>query len=248
MDKSMRQAEKISPFVLEPSWQEEMKDELELPYVAELAAFVEREYATSQTPIYPPHDLIFNALYQTPFHDVKVVIVGQDPYHGPCQAHGLSFSVPIGVKMPPSLQNIFKELKADMNIPFPTNGCLIPWARQGVLLLNATLTVRKGDPLSHHGIGWERFTDALIRRLQQRKDPIIFVLWGKSAQEKGKFLRELGAPKQHSILTAAHPSPYSANNGFFGCRHFSKINDILTQHAKEPIDWIIPDVDVAHPL
>jgi uracil-DNA glycosylase len=234
--------QQIFTFHLEPSWQKTLKEELNQPYVAELAAFVEREYETSPSPIYPPKDLIFNAFYQTPFKQTEVVIVGQDPYHGPNQAHGLSFSVPVGVKQPPSLQNIFKELKSDLDIPPPSNGCLIPWAKQGVLLLNAILTVRKGDPLSHHGIGWERFTDDVIRTLQQRKDPVIFVLWGKSAQDKGRFLREPGAPTHHFILTAAHPSPYSANNGFFGCRHFSKINELLIKQGKKTIDWSIPNI------
>jgi uracil-DNA glycosylase len=229
-------------FSLEPSWQSVLKEELSEPYMIQLAASIEKEYAAFPNAVYPPKDLIFNAFYQTPFKNTEVVIVGQDPYHGPHQAHGLSFSVPIGVKPPPSLQNIFKELKADLDIPMPSNGCLIPWAKQGALLLNAILTVRKGDPLSHHGIGWERFTDAVIRKLQERKDPIIFVLWGKSAQDKGRFLREPGAPTHHFILTAAHPSPYSANNGFFGCRHFSKINQLLSEQGKKPIDWTIPDV------
>lgn len=232
----------IAPFPLEPSWQKVLRDELKQPYVTELAAFIEREYATSDVPIYPPHDLIFNAFYQTPYDETQVVIVGQDPYHGPRQAHGLSFSVPIGVKPPPSLNNIFKELESDVQIPHPPNGCLIPWARQGVLLLNAILTVRQGQPLSHHGIGWERFTDAAIRQLQERKDAVIFVLWGKAAQDKVKFLRDLHSPTHHFILTAAHPSPYSANNGFFGCRHFSKINELLGKQGKQPIDWTIPAI------
>ncbi len=227
----------FTPFILEPSWQQVLKDELHQPYVIELAAFIEREYALSPVPIYPSRDLIFNAFYQTPFPQTQVVIVGQDPYHGPGQAHGLSFSVPIGVKSPPSLQNIFKELTSDLSIPIPSSGCLIPWARQGILLLNATLTVRKGEPLSHHGIGWERFTDVVIQKLQQREDPLIFVLWGKSAQDKGRFLRDPHMPKRHFILTAAHPSPYSANQGFFGCRHFSKINELLTKQGKNPIQW-----------
>lgn len=223
------------PFELETSWQKILKNELQQPYVLDLAAYVEKEYQLAQDSVYPPKNLIFNAFYQTPYDQLKVVIVGQDPYHGPFQAHGLSFSVPKGIKPPPSLQNIFKELEKDENIPPANHGCLISWAKQGVLLLNATLTVKKGEPMSHHGIGWERFTDAVIHQLQLREDPIVFVLWGKSAQEKCRFLRETVSP--HLILTAAHPSPYSANQGFFGCRHFSKINEFLRQHGKDPIDW-----------
>jgi uracil-DNA glycosylase len=227
----------FTPFVLEPSWRRMLGEELQKPYIVNLAAFVEREYALSPTPIYPPRELIFNAFYQTPFDQVKVLIMGQDPYHGAGQAHGLSFSVPKGIKPPPSLQNIFKELEADLHIPKPSHGCLLSWARQGILLLNATLTVRQSEPLSHHGRGWERFTDAAVRKLEEREDPVIFVLWGKSAQDKCRFLREGGIPSRHFILTAAHPSPFSANNGFFGCGHFSKINAFLKQLGKEPIDW-----------
>jgi uracil-DNA glycosylase len=236
-----RRATTFTPFVLEPSWQRQLKEELQEPYVAELAAFVEKEYATAPVPIYPPRDLIFNAFYQTPFDKVKVLIMGQDPYHGPGQAHGLSFSVPKGVKPPPSLQNIFKELEADVHIPKPAHGCLISWAQQGVLLLNATLTVRQGEPMSHHGRGWEKFTDAAVRKLEERQDPVIFVLWGKSAQDKCRFLRAEGIPSRHFVLTAAHPSPYSANHGFFGCRHFSKINELLEKQGKEPIYWPLDD-------
>lgn len=229
------------PFVLESSWQHQLQDELQESYVAELAAFVEKEYATSPVPVYPPKELIFNAFYQTPFDQVKVLIMGQDPYHGAGQAHGLSFSVPKGVKAPPSLQNIFKELESDVQLSRPDHGCLMSWARQGVLLLNATLTVRQGEPMSHHGRGWERFTDAAVRKLEERKDPVIFVLWGKSAQDKCRFLRQEGIPSRHFVLTAAHPSPFSANNGFFGSHHFSKINELLKQQKKEPIDWSLVD-------
>jgi uracil-DNA glycosylase len=225
----------VVPFVLEPSWQDVLNDELKQPYLLELAAFVEKEYAAAPHSIYPPKNLIFNAFYQTPFNSVKVLIVGQDPYHGPDQAHGLSFSVPKGVKPPPSLQNIFKELETDVHLPRPNHGCLLSWAKQGVMLLNATLTVRQGEPLSHHGRGWERFTDAVVHKLMERQDPVIFVLWGKSAQDKCRFLQS--AHTKHIILTAAHPSPFSANNGFFGCRHFSKINELLIQMGKQPINW-----------
>lgn len=225
------------PFIMEASWQAQLQDEWTHSYISSLAAFVEKEYALSPDSIYPPKELIFNAFTQTPFHRVKVVIMGQDPYHGAGQAHGLSFSVPQGVKQPPSLQNIFKELEADMQVPYPSHGCLLSWARQGVLLLNATLTVRKGEPMSHHGRGWEQFTDAAVRKLEEREDPVIFVLWGKSAQDKCRFLCKGGIASRHTILTAAHPSPYSANQGFFGCRHFSKINDQLLKQGQPPIEW-----------
>ena len=225
----------FTPFVLAPSWHKVLKDELQKPYIAQLAAFIEREYALSPSPIYPPRELIFNAFNKTAYEDVQVVIVGQDPYHGPNQAHGLSFSVTKGVSFPPSLQNIFKELKEDLGVPIPKSGCLSSWAAQGVLLLNATLTVKQKEPLSHHGIGWEIFTDAVIKKLSLRKDPVIFVLWGKSAQDKCRFLR---TPDNHDfILTAAHPSPFSAHQGFFGSKPFSKINTLLEKQHKKPINW-----------
>jgi uracil-DNA glycosylase len=235
----MNEIASITPFLLEPSWQEKLKEELQEPYITELAAFNEKEYSFSPASTFPPKDLIFNAFKQTPYDKVKVLIMGQDPYHGPGQAHGLSFSVPLGVKPPPSLQNIFKELEADLHLPRPNHGYLLSWAKQGVMLLNATLTVSRGEPLSHHGRGWEKFTDATVRKLAERDDPVIFVLWGKSAQDKCRFLKEGLYQNRHVILTAAHPSPYSANNGFFGCRHFSKINDILQKWGKQPIDWML---------
>lgn len=238
---SRRGASPFASFILEPSWQNLIQKEFEESYISELAAFIETEYATSTIPIYPPQDLIFNAFHQTPFEHVKVLIMGQDPYHGPGQAHGLSFSVPQGIKNPPSLQNIFKELESDLNIPKPSHGCLLSWARQGVLLLNATLTVRQNEPMSHHGRGWERFTDAVVRKLEERKDPVIFVLWGKSAQDKCRFLRQEGIPSHHFILTAAHPSPLSAYNGFFNCHHFSQINELLKKQGKTPIDWSLKE-------
>lgn len=224
------------PFVLEPSWQEKLKNELQEPYLIELAAFIEKEYRASPGGIYPPKDLIFNAFYQTPFNKVKVLIMGQDPYHGPGQAHGLSFSVPKGVKLPPSLQNIFKELETDLQVSKPSHGCLLSWASQGVMLLNATLTVSQGTPMSHHGRGWERFTDAALKKLAEREDPVIFVLWGKSAQDKCRFLREEENIRP-IVLTAPHPSPFSANSGFFGCKHFSKVNELLIKQGKTPINW-----------
>jgi uracil-DNA glycosylase len=226
------------PFLLEPSWQKVMQEELKKTYMVHLAAFVAQERA-SLAPIYPPEELVFNALNHTPFDKVRVVIVGQDPYHGPGQAHGLSFSVPIGVPPPPSLQNIFKELASDLGVKPPNHGCLLKWAEQGVLLLNATLTVRDAEPLSHHKKGWERFTDAIIRELAKREEPIIFLLWGKNAIKKCEDVPELAKNTHHTILTAAHPSPFSANNGFFGCRHFSKTNEILEKQGSKPIDWTL---------
>lgn len=220
------------PFLIEKSWQCALQEELEKPYMLDLANQIEREYAFGPAPVYPPRHLIFNAFLHTPFDQVKVVIVGQDPYHGAGQAHGLSFSVPHGIKIPPSLQNIYKELESDLRIPPATHGCLLRWTEQGVLLLNATLTVREGEPLSHHGLGWERFTDAALKKLSERESPVVFVLWGKSAQEKCRFLTS-----RSLILTAAHPSPFSAHSGFFGCKHFSKINAHLTALGKTPVDW-----------
>jgi len=222
-------------FELEPSWLAVLEEELKLPYIAQLNAFDERERASGAA-IYPPKELIFNTFWQTPYEKVKVLIMGQDPYHGPGQAHGLSFSVPVGVPSPPSLQNIYKELNADLGLPIPTHGCLLNWTKQGVMLLNATLTVKQAEPMSHHGQGWERFTDAVIHKLAQRRDPVIFVLWGKSAQEKCRRIPGLNA-QQHSVLMAPHPSPLSAHQGFLGCRHFSKINALLTKAGQQSIDW-----------
>ncbi len=213
--------------MIEAGWKDVLQDELKKPYMQELAAFVREEREKYGT-IYPPKELVFNALNQTPYDKVRVVIVGQDPYHGPGQAHGLCFSVPMGIDPPPSLKNIFKEIRDDLGLPVPTHGCLLKWAEQGVLLLNATLTVREGSPLSHHKKGWEQFTDAIIQKVAEKKNPVIFVLWGRNAQEKCKNI-----DKHHIILKAAHPSPLSAYNGFFGCRHFSKINELL----ESPIDW-----------
>jgi uracil-DNA glycosylase len=230
-----------SPFLalhIEMSWQKALKETLAKPDILQLACLVEKEYALSPIPIYPSKDLIFNALNMTPYPDVKVVIVGQDPYHGPGQAHGLAFSVPETLSLPPSLKNIFKEIQADLGIPYPPpHGCLSSWAKQGVLLLNATLTVQQGKPLSHHGVGWEKLTDEILHKLSERDDPVIFVLWGKSAQEKCRFLRQK-IPEEY-IFTAPHPSPFSAHSGFFGCRHFSQVNAILKKQNKMPIDWQI---------
>lgn len=224
------------PFELEPSWAAVLEDELKKPYIAQLAAFVEREYAQNHE-VYPPKDLIFNAFWSTPYDKVKVVIVGQDPYHGPGQAHGLSFSVRKGVQPPPSLKNIYKELTDDVGFTPPDHGCLIPWAKQGVMLLNATLTVARGEPMSHQGKGWEAFTDAAIAALAKRDDPVIFVLWGRHAQQKCENISQLIYSQKHRVLRSPHPSPFSANKGFFGCRHFSQINQILKDQNKDPINW-----------
>lgn len=217
---------------LEKSWHQKLSEEIDKPYVSILKDFLEKEKDDQQT-IFPPEPLIFNAFLQTPYDAVKVVIIGQDPYHGPGQAHGLSFSVPDGVRPPPSLKNIFLELQQDVQAPIPKSGCLLPWTKQGVLLLNATLTVRANQPRSHYGKGWERFTDAVVSKLLERNDPIVFMLWGKSAQEKLQQMQS----SIHAVLTAAHPSPYSAHAGFFGCRHFSKANALLEKWGKTPIQW-----------
>lgn len=224
-------------FNLGSSWNEALKDQWNLPYITALKSFIEKE-RNQNIPVFPPKDLVFDAFIRTPFDMVKVVIMGQDPYHGPNQAHGLCFSVSKGIPLPPSLKNIYKELSADLGIEIPSHGCLNAWADQGVLLLNATLTVRQGEPLSHYGKGWELFTDAVISQLITRKEPIIFVLWGKSAQEKCRYLHSQ-PHSPHFVLTAPHPSPFSAHQGFFGCRHFSKTNEILLNFKKSIINWKI---------
>jgi uracil-DNA glycosylase len=216
---------------IEASWKEILKDEFNAPYFPALKEFLLREKENHK--IYPSGKLIFNAFNHTPFHTVRVVILGQDPYHGPGQAHGLCFSVPAGIKPPPSLVNIFKELQADVGISFPKHGNLEKWANQGVLLLNATLTVRANLAGSHQNQGWEQFTDSVIRRLSEKRTGIIFLLWGRYAQNK-ETLIDTG---KHYVLKSAHPSPLSAYNGFIGCRHFSKTNELLVQNGMEPIDW-----------
>ena len=222
-------------FQLGSSWQQQLRQELELPYISELMQFLAEEERAGHL-IYPPEALIFNAFLQTPYEEVKVVLLGQDPYHGVGKAEGLCFSVPRGVPLPPSLRNIFLELEMDLGIPPSKEGCLSAWARQGVLLLNATLTVRADSPKSHHGRGWERFTDAVIRCLVRREDPIVFVLWGKSAEDKWEHILQ-HQTMPHAVLLAAHPSPFSARKGFFGCRHFSKINALLEGWGKAPVNW-----------
>jgi len=220
---------------IEPSWMHVLQNEFSKSYFQELMDFVDKERQGPE-PIYPEYDHVFNALKFTPFHNVKVVLLGQDPYHGAGQAHGLSFSVPRGTALPPSLKNIYKELVSDLQIPMPTHGCLEKWAREGVLLLNTLLTVCAGRPLSHQKHGWEQFTDAIIKALVDRKKPVIFLLWGKNAQEKCKHI---GANFSEYTLAAAHPSPFSAHRGFFGCRHFSRTNDLLEKIGQKPIDWKI---------
>lgn len=222
--------------LMEKGWRHILEEECNKPYIAELKEFLSEEQAGGME-VFPPMQNVFHALLYTPFEKVKVVIMGQDPYHGPNQAHGLSFSVQEGVAIPPSLKNIYKEIESDLGYPMPTHGCLTGWAKQGVLLLNATLTVRRGEPKSHYGRGWERFTDAIIEKLSKREDPVVFLLWGKSAQEKGERVLQEHQGK-HAVLKAAHPSPFSATN-FFGCRHFSKANKFLQDWGKTPIDWRI---------
>ncbi len=217
---------------LEASWKATLAAEFQQPYFRALKAFLVQEREAGRT-FYPPARLIFHALNSTPVDQVKVVILGQDPYHGPGQAHGLSFSVPDGVPPPPSLVNIFKELRDDLGLPAPRTGNLEPWARQGVLLLNATLTVRAHQAASHQGKGWERFTDAVIQALNDDREHLVFILWGRYAREKGRIIDR----QRHLVLTSAHPSPLSASNGFFGSRPFSATNRYLEQHGVQPIDW-----------
>ncbi len=212
-------------------WDDLLKDEFSKPYYLELREFLKKEYATKT--IYPNMNDIFNSLKYTSYSDVKAVILGQDPYHGPGQAHGLCFSVKKGVAPPPSLVNIFKELSSDLNIPIPQSGELTKWANEGVLLMNAVLTVREGEPNSHKGKGWEIFTDNVISLLNQREKPLVFILWGANARSKTKLITN----PAHKILESAHPSPLSAYNGFFGCRHFSKTNEFLLEHGIDQIDW-----------
>ena len=226
----------MPPPQLEESWKKALQEEWPKKYLEELAQFLAEERAHGA--VYPSKQDVFNAFNSTPFEQVKVVIVGQDPYHGPDQAHGLSFSVPVGIPQPPSLKNIFKELQEDLGIIPPNHGSLTSWAKQGVLMLNAILTVRAHTPKSHYGKGWEQFTDAVINRLADREDPIIFVLWGKTAQEKCRHILE-STRQRHFVLMAPHPSPYSVHSGFFGCKHFSKINEVLTKQGKEPINWTL---------
>lgn len=216
---------------IDESWKEVLQPEFDKPYFEQLTSFVRSEYA--RTVIYPPAGQIFNAFDHCPFDKVKVVIIGQDPYHEQGQANGMCFSVAPGVQMPPSLVNIFKEIQSDLGKPFPADGDLTRWADQGVLLLNATLTVQAHYAGSHQRRGWEEFTDAVIRVLSEQRSHLVFILWGAYAQKKGAVID----PTRHLVLKSAHPSPLSAYNGFFGNHHFSLANDYLTQHGQQPIDW-----------
>lgn len=214
-------------------WDEILKDEFQSDYYAQIRETLKQEYASHE--IYPPMQDIFNALRYTSYSDVKAVLLGQDPYHGPGQAHGLCFSVRPGVAPPPSLQNIFKELQSDMGLPAPHSGCLIPWAKEGVLILNTTLTVRRGQANSHSKIGWTKFTDAIIQKLNDHEQPIVFLLWGSNARSKKALITN----PNHLILETVHPSPLSAHQGFFGSRHFSQCNEFLMAHGIAPIDWTL---------
>lgn len=216
---------------IEASWKARLKDEFSAPYFGELSAFIKEEYA--RVPVYPHPKHIFRAFDLCPFEKVKVVILGQDPYHNKGQANGLSFAVSDGIALPPSLQNIYKEIESDFGKKVEWRGDLERWARQGVLLLNATLTVRAGSPGSHQKHGWERFSDAAIRTLSEEREHLVFLLWGRYAKEKGSVIDTA----KHYVLNAAHPSPFSADKGFFGCKHFSKTNEYLAAHGVEPIVW-----------
>lgn len=218
--------------LLEPGWRQHLEPEFGKAYMAQLDSFLTAEQKAGRT-IYPPAADVFNALHMTPFDKVEVVILGQDPYHGPDQAHGLAFSVRDGIRLPPSLVNIFKEIEAEFGAPMPRRGDLSSWAQQGVLLLNATLTVEAAAAGSHQGKGWELFTDAAIRAVNAQEKPVVFMLWGAYAQKKGAFIDR--AP--HLVLEAPHPSPLSAHRGFLGCGHFKLANEYLQRHGRRPIDW-----------
>jgi uracil-DNA glycosylase len=224
------------PFDIPPSWQPALKETLESPTMQRLAQFVAQE--RQRGTVYPPEEELFTALKLTPLPAVRVLLLGQDPYHDANQAHGLCFSVRPGVKPPPSLVNIFRELHSDLGCRIPNHGCLVSWARQGVLLLNTVLTVRAHSPRSHRGRGWEEFTDAVIRAVNAKTEPVVFVLWGGEAQRRSRLIDA----QRHPVVQMAHPSPLSAHNGFFGSRPFSRINAALRQAGKPEIDWQIPDL------
>ncbi len=221
---------------LHESWKKPLGREFESVRMQGLREFLLAEKNRGKA-IFPPGPMIFHALDATPLDRVRVVILGQDPYHGPGQAHGLCFSVPPGVKPPPSLVNIFKELASDIGLPRPVHGCLEAWAKQGVLLLNSVLTVEAHQAASHKGRGWEEFTDAVIHLVAQKPEPVVFLLWGSYAQKKAAFVESIDQGGRHLVLKAAHPSPLSAHNGFFGCRHFSQTNAFLAERGMEPVDW-----------
>ncbi|WP_240376278.1 uracil-DNA glycosylase [Bacillus piscicola] len=222
--------------IITNDWEPRIGKEFQKEYYVKLRNFLKREY--EEHTIYPPMCDIFNALHYTTYERTKVVILGQDPYHGAGQAHGLSFSVQPGVKIPPSLQNIYKELQADLDVPTPEHGCLTSWAEEGVLLLNTVLTVRAGEAHSHKGIGWEYFTNEVIRQVNEKKDPVVFILWGKHAQAKEQFV----TASHHFIIKSPHPSPFSAHKGFFGSRPFSRTNAFLKTIGRPPVDWRIPAI------
>lgn len=218
---------------IEEGWKRQLSEEFNKPYFANLTSLVRAEYSTPALRVYPPASKIFAAFDDSPFSETKVVIIGQDPYHGPGQANGLAFSVSPGIAIPPSLRNIFKEVCDDTGAPYPADGDLTRWARQGVLLMNATLTVREHQPKSHGNIGWSEFTDAAVRAINRNGSNIVFMLWGADAIRKGELIDR----GRHLVLTAAHPSPFSAMRGFFGCRHFSQANAYLRDHGKKEIIW-----------
>ena len=219
---------------IEDSWKQALDSEFRQPYFSELKSFLMEEKKKG-CPVYPPGGLIFNAFNLCPFDRVKILILGQDPYHGLGQAHGLCFSVPFGIDPPPSLINIFKELKTDLGLPIPSHGNLEKWASQGVLLLNSSLTVRAHEAASHFGQGWEIFTDRIVQKLSEEKENLVFLLWGAPAQKKGQHINA----SKHCVLKAPHPSPLSASRGFFGCKHFSKTNEYLCQNNKTPVNWAL---------
>lgn len=220
--------------IMQQDWKDKLKDELTQPYYEQLMTTLDEQYEGES--IYPAREQLFQALEYTPFEQTRVVILGQDPYHGPGQANGLSFSVPVGIPIPPSLRNIYKELQADIGCEVPDHGSLSAWAKQGVLLLNSVLSVQDGKPNSHKGLGWERFTDAVIAALNERETPVVFILWGSYAQQKAAFINT----DKHGVITSVHPSPLAAHRGFFGSKPFSKANELLTSWGQPSIDWRIP--------
>lgn len=217
-------------------WDEVLQEETEKPYFQELRYALAAEY--KQYTVYPPEELLFSALRLTPYSKTRVVILGQDPYHGAGQAHGLSFSVKPGVRIPPSLRNIYQELHDDTGVPVPNHGSLLHWAEEGVLMLNAVLTVREGQPNSHKGLGWETFTDTIMEKLNERTEPLVFILWGSYAQKKGTYIDR----NRHKVIQSPHPSPFSAHRGFLGSRPFSQADQYLESHGLKGIDWSIPNV------
>ncbi|MCM3626406.1 uracil-DNA glycosylase [Paenibacillus glycanilyticus] len=222
-------------FQLNNDWAELLRPEMDEPYFKQMAGQLEDFYATKT--VYPKVEHIFNALQQTSYEQARVVIIGQDPYHGPGQAHGLSFSVQKGIAIPPSLRNIYKELQEDIGCSIPRHGSLLTWAKQGVLLLNTVLTVEEGQPNSHQKLGWEQFTDRIIRLLNEREKPVVFILWGKHAQDKAAFINT----DKHPVISSAHPSPLAARRGFFGSRPFSRVNEHLRSLGSSEIDWCLPE-------